>query len=163
MLALEVPVRVIWSGGVLAFGILLVAAVFLMLRREAIAARQWGNGDGSGRHLQRLRKLLRSIRSLTSIVVAEREADRLVEKACLSLVASYGYRMAWIGLVQEGSKHIQPAAQAGFEKGYLDLIEVTWDDSPTGRGPAGRSPNRAPKPPAKIQFPVDAMATCPTA
>jgi PAS domain-containing protein len=42
-----------------------------------------------------------------------------------------------MGLVEEGTKRVRPVTQAGFEDGYLNQIEVTWDDSPTGMGPTG--------------------------
>ncbi len=34
---------------------------------------------------------------------------------------------------------MRPVAQAGFGEGYLEHIEVTWDDSPTGGGPTGQA------------------------
>jgi len=45
--------------------------------------------------------------------------------------------MAWVGLVEEGSVEVRVAAAHGIDRGYLDPIRVTWDDSPTGQGAAG--------------------------
>lgn len=56
-----------------------------------------------------------------------------------STVVQLGYRMVWIGLLDEATKEVVPMAQAGFEDGYLSSIRVTYDDSPLGQGPAGRA------------------------
>jgi len=54
-------------------------------------------------------------------------------------VVQLGYRMVWVGLLNETEKEIIPMAQAGFEDGYLSSIKVTYDDSPLGQGPSGRA------------------------
>ena len=41
------------------------------------------------------------------------------------------------GIKREGDKVVFPTAQAGAASGYLDAVKVTWDDTPTGRGPVG--------------------------
>ena len=32
---------------------------------------------------------------------------------------------------------MHPVAQSGFDEGYLDIVQVTWADTPRGRGPVG--------------------------
>ena len=32
---------------------------------------------------------------------------------------------------------VEPVARAGHEDGYLDEVEISWHDVPTGRGPTG--------------------------
>jgi PAS domain S-box-containing protein len=61
----------------------------------------------------------------------------IIEGICRLAVDRFGLKMAWVGLVVEGSFDVRPASAYGFEEGYLDSIRVTWDDSPTGRGPTG--------------------------
>ena len=56
---------------------------------------------------------------------------------CDIAVRNFGLKMAWIGLIEEGSYDVKPVAHAGFEEGYLSSIKITWDDSPTGMGPTG--------------------------
>jgi PAS domain S-box-containing protein len=65
------------------------------------------------------------------------DTEVILEGICRLAVDRFGLKMAWVGLVVEGSFDIRPAFAYGFEEGYLDLIRVTWDDSPTGRGPTG--------------------------
>jgi len=45
--------------------------------------------------------------------------------------------MAWVGLVDEASRTVRPACQAGQAAGYLDHITISIDDVPAGRGPTG--------------------------
>ncbi|MDS4069516.1 MAG: GAF domain-containing protein, partial [Candidatus Competibacter sp.] len=87
------------------------------------------------------RQAVRSYRMLSHCnkVIALAEEDvGLMREICRILVAEGGWRMAWVGLAEPGpGKRVRPVAQAGVEDGYLEGIEVTWDESPTGRGPAG--------------------------
>ncbi len=136
-----VPASLIWAIAILTFGILLMVCVLLLLKRESEPVLPWGQGAGAdrGRHLQHLNRLLRAIRAINSLILAERDGSKLLEKACRSLTTTRGYRMAWIGLIEEGTKRVDPVTQAGFENGYLEQITVTWDDAPTGQGPTGRA------------------------
>ncbi|MFQ6084863.1 MAG: DUF835 domain-containing protein [Candidatus Bathyarchaeia archaeon] len=56
---------------------------------------------------------------------------------CEDVVKRLGYRMAWIGLIDERSKEVRPIASAGFVREYLQKITIRYDDSPLGRGPTG--------------------------
>lgn len=61
-----------------------------------------------------------------------------MEAICRILVETGGYRMAWVGFVEHDEvRSVRPVAQAGFEEGYLNALEVTWADEPRGRGPTG--------------------------
>jgi len=137
------PVTFIWAAAVLFFGILLMVCVLLLLRRESAPLYPLESGPGlrgrRGQYLQHLSRLLRSIRTINSLILTERDRQQLLEKACLSLTTTRGYRMAWVGLVEEGTKKVRPVAQAGFANGYLDQVEITWDDTATGQGPTGRA------------------------
>jgi PAS domain S-box-containing protein len=126
---------------ILAFGMLLMVCVILLLRGESQPMTGWDVDPPSplarGRQLQHMSRLLRAIRTINGLILTEHDGAKLLDKACSSLTATRGYRMTWIGLVEEGTRRVRPVSQAGFEEGYLDQIEVTWDDSPTGRGPTG--------------------------
>ncbi len=87
------------------------------------------------------RRAVRSFRMLSrfnkAIALAQEDAD-LMQEICQILVKEGGWRLAWVGLAEEGpGRRVRPVAQAGFADGYLDGIEITWDDRPTGRGPTG--------------------------
>ena len=67
------------------------------------------------------------------------DTEVILEGICRLAVDRFGLKMAWMGLVVEGSFDVRPASAYGFEKGYLDSIRVTWDNSFTGRGPTGQA------------------------
>jgi putative nucleotidyltransferase with HDIG domain len=56
-----------------------------------------------------------------------------------STVVKLGYRMVWVGLLDEHTKEVIPKSQAGFENGYLSSIKVKYNESPLGQGPTGRA------------------------
>ena len=89
----------------------------------------------------RERQAVRSLRMLShcnKVIALAEEALELMQEICRILVTEGGWRLAWVGMAEEGpAKRVRPVAQAGIEEGYLEAIKVTWDESPTGRGPAG--------------------------
>ncbi len=58
-------------------------------------------------------------------------------RICEIISRSDPYLFAWIGKVNSETNRITPQAMAGVEKGYLDHITVTADDTVTGQGPGG--------------------------
>lgn len=87
--------------------------------------------------IEHLSAILRSISKINELIIKEKDQDRLLNTACQILTESRGHRLVWIGLIKEGSYDVFPAAQAGFEDGYLKSVRITWDNSPTGQGPTG--------------------------
>ncbi|MBN2224372.1 MAG: PAS domain S-box protein [Deltaproteobacteria bacterium] len=87
--------------------------------------------------INHLNRVLESIRNIDQLIVRVKDRQTLLAGACEILCEVSGYYFVWIGLVGEEDKRVRPAAHWGFEDGYLKDITVTWDDSPTGRGPMG--------------------------
>jgi PAS domain S-box-containing protein/putative nucleotidyltransferase with HDIG domain len=88
--------------------------------------------------LNRTNRALKAISSCNSVLVHASHEDELLNNMCHVIIHEGGYRFTWIGLVEDGAdKCVRPAAHAGFEDGYLDQLNVTYDDSAFGRGPAG--------------------------
>lgn len=90
---------------------------------------------------QELRKVHRALRVLSecnqALVRSSPEAD-LLHDVCRIIVDTGGYRLAWVGMAeQDEAKSVRPAAQAGYEAGYLDSVNITWADTDRGRGPTG--------------------------
>jgi len=87
------------------------------------------------------RQAVRSLRMLSQcnkVIALAKEDARLMQEICQILVADGGWRLAWVGLTEDGpGKRVRPVAQAGFEDGYLEAIEITWDETPSGQGPTG--------------------------
>lgn len=65
------------------------------------------------------------------------DEQKTLDSLCTIAVRGLGLRMAWVGLVRQDDFDVHPVASHGFEDDYLSCIRVTWDDSPTGRGPTG--------------------------
>jgi PAS domain S-box-containing protein len=84
-----------------------------------------------------LNHVLESIRTIDKLIVRVDDKDTLLAGACEILCEVSGYYFVWIGLVEEGHMRVVPAAHWGYEDGFLKDITVTWDDTPTGRGPVG--------------------------
>jgi len=90
-------------------------------------------------HLQYIQSILKAIRDVNQLIVREKNQKKLLQGVCKILNQTRGYRMVWIGLVNNENKDVLPVAQAGFEKGYLNSVKITWDDSKTGKGPTGKA------------------------
>ncbi|MCX6878195.1 MAG: PAS domain-containing protein [Verrucomicrobia bacterium] len=88
--------------------------------------------------LRRTNRALRMISECNQALMrATNEAD-LLRAICRITVEHGGYRMAWVGFAEHNeAKSVRPVAQAGFEAGYLDTVNITWADTERGRGPTG--------------------------
>lgn len=87
---------------------------------------------------QKMKKAYSTIIKCQDIILtAESEMDIYI-KICKTLVDEGPYKLAWIGSIDsDPEKKVTPVAEAGFEKGYLSSINVTWGDSIYSRGPVG--------------------------
>ncbi|NOZ11017.1 MAG: PAS domain-containing protein [Gammaproteobacteria bacterium] len=90
---------------------------------------------------QTLRRLNRSLKALSAcnevLVRAEDEAE-LLNKVCRIIVEISGYRLAWVGFAEhDEAKTVKPMAQAGYDEGYLETVNLTWADTERGQGPTG--------------------------
>ncbi len=93
-------------------------------------------------------KELLALSDSSNVVSAVSMTENLYEAICNIAVRNFGLKIAWIGLIDEGrgtrnkgrSYEVKPAAQAGFENGYLSNIKITWDDSPTGMAIKTKTP-----------------------
>ena len=88
-------------------------------------------------------KLTRALRALSlcneTLVRAKKESEFL-ERVCRLIVEQGGYRLAWVGFrIDDAVKSVHPAAQAGYEKGYLEGLTLTWANDERGRGPTGNA------------------------
>ena len=89
------------------------------------------------RERRRERALLTLTRCSEVLVRASGEQE-LLDQVCAQIVEVGGHLLCWVGwLADDGSRAILPAARAGRDEGYVDGLEVTWDDVPKGRGPTG--------------------------
>jgi PAS domain S-box-containing protein len=87
--------------------------------------------------LRAVTRLYRLSSQLNQAIVRIHDRDELFAAVCRIAVEVGGFRMSWIGLVDEATGTVQPAARAGHDDGYLDSITIRADDHLSGRGPTG--------------------------
>ncbi|MDJ1175929.1 PAS domain S-box protein [Roseofilum capinflatum] len=93
--------------------------------------------------LHRLNRALHTLSHCNQAIVRSTSEIDLLHNICDILVNLGGYRLAWIGYVeQDPQKSITPIAKAGYENGYLERLHLTWADTELGRGPTGIAARR---------------------
>ncbi len=85
-------------------------------------------------------QLNRGLRLLSNgnrtVLHAQTEAA-LMHDMCQVVVQHGDYPLCWLGLAQEEHRRVRPVAIAGDAQDYVESVDATWDDEPTGSGPAG--------------------------
>jgi diguanylate cyclase (GGDEF)-like protein/PAS domain S-box-containing protein len=95
---------------------------------------------GAVEAMSRLSRQLRMLSSCNHVVLHAETETALLHEICNVIVTEGGYRFAWVGLADPGAgRVVRPAASAGVDSSYLDHLHITWDESPSGRGPTGRA------------------------
>jgi signal transduction histidine kinase len=90
--------------------------------------------------IQKTARALAALSQCCRALVQAREESELLTQVCQIIVSTAGYRLAWVGLAENNErKSVRPVAQAGFDDGYLDTVNITWADAERGRGPVGTS------------------------
>ena len=85
-----------------------------------------------------LNRMLRALSNSNQALMRFDEETAYLEEVCRIVVRDCGYSMVWIGYAEnDEAKTIRPVAHAGFEDGYLETLNLTWDDTERGRGPGG--------------------------
>jgi PAS domain S-box-containing protein len=88
--------------------------------------------------LDRVNRALKTLSECNQAMVRTTEESELLEEICRALVEVGGYRLAWVGFAEmDEAKTVRPVSHAGYEDGYLDIIDVTWADNERGHGPVG--------------------------
>ena len=88
--------------------------------------------------LKKLNRALTALGHSSHMIMRVGNEDSYTNEVCKSVVKDCGYAMVWIGFAQnDETKTVRAAAQAGFEEGYLNTVDITWSDSERGQGPTG--------------------------
>jgi signal transduction histidine kinase/CheY-like chemotaxis protein/integral membrane sensor domain MASE1 len=88
---------------------------------------------------QRLNRALRLLGDCNLLLSRATDETALLNDICRLVVTTGGYMMAWVGFAQQDDdKSVRPVAKSGYEDGYLDSVQISWDgDRETGQGPTG--------------------------
>ena len=90
------------------------------------------------KRLQRVNRALKTLSDCNQILVRARNESVLLSEVCRIIVETGAYRMAWVGFAEfDENKTVRPVAQAGFEEGYLNTVNITWAAAERGYGPTG--------------------------
>ncbi|WP_414565408.1 MULTISPECIES: response regulator [unclassified Anabaena] len=88
--------------------------------------------------IQRVNRTLQTLSSCNQAIIRATQENDLLKKICQVLVEIGGYRLAWVGFAEnDPEKNILSVAQAGYEDGYLQSLNLTWSDTVNGQGPTG--------------------------
>ena len=88
--------------------------------------------------IKKANRALRMLYECDQVIVHATDEMDFLRDICRTIVEVGGYRMAWVGFAErDGGKKVRPVAQAGYEEGYLESLNITWADSERGRGPTG--------------------------
>ncbi|MHB1021687.1 MAG: PAS domain S-box protein [Acidobacteriaceae bacterium] len=92
-------------------------------------------------NLARVSRAQRMLSKCNEALIHAEEEQTLLTEICRISVEIGGYRMAWVGFaLEDEAKTVFPAAHAGANNGYLEAVEISWDENrSTGRGPAGEA------------------------
>ena len=89
------------------------------------------------KQILRLNQLYAILSEVNHAIVRSADQYSLFQEICRVVVKYGGFRLAWIGLVDEECGIVKPVACNSINEGYLDNIRVTVRDEPEGMGPAG--------------------------
>lgn len=89
----------------------------------------------SDEQLLRLNRSLMAISECNLALFDTRDEAELLNDICRIAVEVGGYRMAWVGYADYETKNVRAVAQAGFEDGYLDTININWAHKEYEDGP----------------------------
>lgn len=90
------------------------------------------------KQLGRLNRTLKALNRSSKAMMYTTNEQAYLNEVCNIIVEDCGHAMSWIGFVENDKfKTVRAVAQAGFEKGYLKTLKVTWADTERGRGPTG--------------------------
>ena len=103
--------------------------IYLLLRRFMRAQRL------SDLKIHALNRVYAVLSDVNHTIVRERDPQTLFTRICTIAVDRGGWRMAWIGLLDEASHAVKPVAHAGIVDGYLEELKIVLDDSPEGQVP----------------------------
>ncbi len=87
--------------------------------------------------VEHLNNVLKAMRDVSGLLNREKDPLKLLTAVCNSLAQTRGYVMAWVGQPEAGSKRVLPVTHSGEGSDFLQHSLITWDDSPSGQGPAG--------------------------
>jgi two-component system, cell cycle sensor histidine kinase and response regulator CckA len=89
--------------------------------------------------VQYLNRVYAVLSDTNQMIVRERDPQSTLAAACRIAVEKGNFRMAWIGMLENGGRSLRPVACAGFVDGYLDLVNIDFTDAVRSTGPSAQA------------------------
>jgi diguanylate cyclase (GGDEF)-like protein len=80
------------------------------------------------RHIARLNRIYAVLSGINSTIVRVRGREELFREACRIAVDAGGFRLAWIGVVDEKSNRVNPVAWHGASEDYLEMMPLALNE-----------------------------------
>jgi PAS domain S-box-containing protein len=88
----------------------------------------------------RANRALKALSECKEAMIRAGDEAVLLNDICRIIVDVGGYRMAWIGYIEnDGVKTVRPVARAGYDEGYVDNLNIALEDPIRGSGPTSSS------------------------
>jgi len=92
--------------------------------RTAVLTAEIAERKRAEKHILKLNRVYAILSGVNQAIVRIRELQALFEEVCRIAVEPGGFRMAWIGLVDDTTRQIRSVASAGESGGYLEGIHI---------------------------------------
>jgi signal transduction histidine kinase len=93
-----------------------------------------------GSELRRVNRVLHAVSQCHDALIRAQDETELLRDVCRFVVEAGGYAMAWVGYaLDDENKSIEPQAQWGDSRGFVESLDLIWRDEGLGQGPAGTS------------------------
>jgi PAS domain S-box-containing protein len=89
--------------------------------------------------IMKLNRTLTMMSRINEAVAVVRDRGKLFDRACRIALRDGKFALAWIGVVDEKTGTVKPAASAGKAREYVDGLVVSARATVEGRGPTGRA------------------------
>lgn len=89
--------------------------------------------------LRRVARINSVVREINHLIIMAESRQEIERETCERLVAVGDYALAWIGGYDPETGRVEPREAAGPATDYLDEVDITVGEEPTGQGPTGRA------------------------
>lgn len=87
--------------------------------------------------LLQLNRTLKALRKSGQIMIHAENESQYLNEVC-KIIIQCGHLMVWIGYAQhDEQKSVVPVAYHGFDRGYIDQMNISWANNERGKGPTG--------------------------
>ncbi|MFA7268753.1 MAG: EAL domain-containing protein [Sterolibacterium sp.] len=88
--------------------------------------------------LRRANRALGVLSAVNRSLIRAADEQALLDNVCQEIVGIGHYPLAWVGYADPGKdQRIKMMAKAGDDQGYVDALDISWGDQPSGSGPTG--------------------------